>query len=800
MTLNKSADVLTAQYHIALGQITPALALLSPVPASPPPTSAPTAVWVQRVRALVLLGTCCELSTPANLDRALDAYGLAVKIYEECPGLSLPAAGSKPVNAGTFGRLRELHRWAERAFSRLCFISSSSPTSHSDTLRWLQLWASFEQIYPPAFRPQRRLALRLLHLRALAVARPPGWKSVAHRIIKRGSEALKGEGRPFPSAGETRHDLEEWAECCVGIWRAAGEPQLLGADVSQVLWWTTTQTFASQPTLRHLTRVLLALNPEDPTDARRTFKLYVQLVTKARETARGDTSIAHDSSAATPAPPTPAAEKVEGEIGPTLIEEGDDDRTFFEALLFGAHMAGRNCGEPKEGLSYLDQAKAVLAESTDGSLTDAALRLELEGVWEQERGCLLMALLERVPDPTSRPTVQAEALKHLLQASVLLPSSARTFFVLAHAQVVCRQVDEATVAIQSALELDPGMVEGWHLLALILTAKGKWAEAAEIVEVGIDTWEEEDEDDLADIDGTDSLVARRDYADEKQGVQNVPDVASGPILPGGRLPVVKSFFPRTISTIFLRTTAFAKLEAFLQLRMTQAVLLERLEGPDEALELQQANFAFFSVRCGRQVPLPRAPGQAGSLKSVAVAPVTNLSIVVDGDSHEKSVLLVDSSKPIINGEKAYLDRGALGHGRDPSSTATGPSTINDQDPIEQQFAMVSSSSATPNTGSSETVVLTDPFYAVNPPTPDGSRSAGSYNLAVEDSTSPGGSGTVSPASSDSPVRSERSKPRFLPRHLAPHGNSRRLGGGLGRSASLSKLAHLRHPSGPSAAT
>jgi len=457
-----------------------------------------------------------------------------------------------------------------------------------------------------------------------------------------------------------------------------------------VLWWTTTQTFASQPTLRHLTRVLLALNPEDPADARRTFKLYVQLVTKARETARGDTSIAHDSSAVTPAPPTPAAENTEGEVGAALKEEGDDDRTFFEALLFGARMAGRDCGESKEGLSYLDQAKGVLAESTDGSLTDAALRLELEGAWEQERGCLLMALLERAPDPTSRPTVQAEALKHLLQASVLLPASARTFFALAHAQVVCRQIDEATVAIQSALELDPGMVEGWHLLALLLTAKGKWAEAAEIVEVGLDAWEEEDEDEVAAFDdGSDGLIAKRDFAGEKQGLSSATDTVSSPISPGGRLPPSGLLLPSTPSTIFLRTTAFAKLEAFLQLRMTQAVLVERLEGPDEALELQQANFAFFSTRCGRQVALPRAPGQAGSLKSVAVGPSAGPSIVID-NGHEKPALSIDPSQPAVNGGKAQFDRGMLGHGRDPSSSATGPSTINDQDPIEQQFAMVSS--------------------------------------------------------------------------------------------------------------
>ena len=456
-----------------------------------------------------------------------------------------------------------------------------------------------------------------------------------------------------------------------------------------MLWWTTTQTFASQPTLRHLTRVLLALNPEDPADARRTFKLYVQLVTKARETARGDLSIVHNSSAATPAPPTPAVEKMEGELGAAMEEEGDDDRTFFEALLFGARMAGRDCGEPKVGLDYLDLARTVLAESKDGSLANVTLRLELEGIWEQERGCLLMVLLERAPEPTSRPTVQAEALKHLIQASVLLPSSSRTFFALAHAQVVCRQIDEATVAIQSALELDPGMVEGWHLLALLLTAKGKWAEAAEIVEVGLDAWEEEDEDDVAAADGFDAPVAKRDFANEKQGLEDVSDTAPTPISSGGRLPAAGSLLSATPSSIFLRTTGFAKLEAFLQLRMTQAILVERLEGPDEALELQQANFTFFSVRCGRQVALPRAPGQAGSLKSVAAAPAAGLSIVVDG-GHEKPALSIDPSRQAVNGGKAHLDRDALGHGREASSSATGPSTINDQDPIEQQFAMVSS--------------------------------------------------------------------------------------------------------------
>lgn len=229
----QTATVLLAQYHIALGQIPPAIALLSSTSSSPPPSSAHSSAWVQRVRALVLLGTCHELSSPPHLNAALDVYALAVQVFETFPDLSLPSAG-KAANSGAFNRLRELHRWAERAYFRLCIISSSSPSSHSDTLRWLRLWSTFEEAYSPAFRPQRRLTLRLLYLRTLHISRPRGWRAEAFGLMKHGFEVLKGERRPFPTAGEARSDLEEWSECCVAIWREAGEPKEMGLMVSKV--------------------------------------------------------------------------------------------------------------------------------------------------------------------------------------------------------------------------------------------------------------------------------------------------------------------------------------------------------------------------------------------------------------------------------------------------------------------------------------------------------------------------------------------------------------------------------------
>lgn len=55
------------------------------------------------------------------------------------------------------------------------------------------------------------------------------------------------------------------------------------------MWWATRLTFHSQRVLRHLTRLLLASGSF--TESKRTLFLYVQLVSKSRETQAGDTTL-----------------------------------------------------------------------------------------------------------------------------------------------------------------------------------------------------------------------------------------------------------------------------------------------------------------------------------------------------------------------------------------------------------------------------------------------------------------------------------------------------------------------------
>lgn len=116
--------------------------------------------------------------------------------------------------------------------------------------------------------------------------------------------------------------------------------------------------------MRHLTRLLLSIN--DFPEAKRTFALYVQLVTKARQTAAGD------------APQVPHANQ-EGEISSTgeAVENGvdgsiagsggdaDDDQMFAEALFFGVRMLCRYGDEDDvdEAVRVYGIAEQVVAEN-----------------------------------------------------------------------------------------------------------------------------------------------------------------------------------------------------------------------------------------------------------------------------------------------------------------------------------------------------------------------------------------------------------------------------------------------------
>lgn len=86
-----------------------------------------------------------------------------------------------------------------------------------------------------------------------------------------------------------------------------------------------------------------------------------------------------------------------------------------------------------------------------------------------------------------------------------------------------------------------------------------------------------------------------------------PTTASRPPLIGhhSRLIPMSSLVSSNPS---LSSTKSERLEAVLQLRMTQTMIVERLDGHEAAMERQQELFAFFSARCGKVLPPTAAAG------------------------------------------------------------------------------------------------------------------------------------------------------------------------------------------------
>ena len=142
--------------------------------------------------------------------------------------------------------------------------------------------------------------------------------------------------------------------CGVRLWLIRGLHSL------QIMWWGTRLTFHSHRILRHLTRLLLANG--EYADAKRTFLLYVQLVTKGRQTSAGDVSLQLKKR------PTSLPAKHPDDIADDAEierEDADDDKIFLSMLLFGVRMFCRYGDEDDiaEAKRVIEIAQDVVGET-----------------------------------------------------------------------------------------------------------------------------------------------------------------------------------------------------------------------------------------------------------------------------------------------------------------------------------------------------------------------------------------------------------------------------------------------------
>lgn len=145
-------------------------------------------------------------------------------------------------------------------------------------------------------------------------------------------------------------------------------------------------------------------------------------------------------------------------------------------------------------------------------------------------------------------------------------------------------------------------MQAWHLLCLLLTAQGEWASAVTAGEAGVGVWEEEEAIVAAEVDNLapgmeaislDPTIESKDFAKPSSPAPPARSVDSPRLLlPTGIITALPAIAPPTPSKQI-------RLEQVIQLRMTLAVITEKLQGPETAMLKQQELFAFFSGRAGR---------------------------------------------------------------------------------------------------------------------------------------------------------------------------------------------------------
>lgn len=367
----------------------------------------------ERIRSICLQGMSHESITPGDPQKALDTYLTALPLVSSAisdipPSMavhSTPSAhGGSAADITSFGRYRELWRWVERLLRRAIILAARScdvRTSTYDASIWslLERYHSCSAHWPPTFRPAQRSTIAVLHLRAFILRadtsnaklptsragseKPHRWISAARSVIQE-YRAILSVSTQFPKAGERNVQVEDLVDLSVAVWEADGAvgeyagwvidvctlsltAQGTGqlTPLRQVLWWATRLTFNSYKVYRHMARLLYVSG--DAELAKRTLRLYVQIVSKARETilAQADTNTVLDD------------------------VDIDTDRNWVQTCVQGARMLcrlalaetdGRSARqEAKEAGTMIERAKERLSQDEKELVGSVQLA---EGIWQ----------------------------------------------------------------------------------------------------------------------------------------------------------------------------------------------------------------------------------------------------------------------------------------------------------------------------------------------------------------------------------------------------------------------------------
>ncbi|TFY78584.1 hypothetical protein EWM64_g5428 [Hericium alpestre] len=428
----------------------------------------------------------------------------------------------------------------------------------------------------------------------------PAWLPAARRAVREYRDILS-VCTHFPRAGERNIKVEEFVDLCVAVWVASGASGEHAGWVIDILWWATRLTFNSHKVFMHMARICAAAG--DFPLARRTLRLYWQVVSKARDAGT----------------------------------DADTDVNWVTTLVWGARMLCRlalvvdsakgleGVADAREGGVLIEKARTRL-DAGDRELS-ASVDLA-EGIWNT-----VMAIVEQ--DHFTRSS-RLEAAMALLERSIETNPTASVYYHLALAYyrpIPGRDLDRAIQNARCAVEIEPKEVRYWHLLGLLLFASEDWSGAKGVLEVGCAIDEQYWSGQTPEDKGTETPTEPTGNGDRLH-----PDSAIGRIVADG---IATRDFGMTDSSIQAQTEEILsstsrpptplqggplldpsaddvppaatllgplpdhpnpnrpeRFEHALQLRMSQLALTELLEGPEGAGEKWVEVFGWFAEKKG----------------------------------------------------------------------------------------------------------------------------------------------------------------------------------------------------------
>ncbi|KAF8229254.1 hypothetical protein L208DRAFT_1439479 [Tricholoma matsutake] len=446
---------------------------------SPVPEVRDGRAWsmTETFRSLCLQGMSQEKLSPSEPRKALKIYSRAFPLFNLAASEIAVSSAPSTSPTSSFNHVREMWRWIERLIWRAVVLCSRTsdlhrPEGNDDSIwTWFSHYRSCSASWPANFRTVHRSTISVLSLRALILQhgptsvnmvngpeRPPLWLHAARSAVN-DYRAILSACTTFPRAGERNTKVEDFVDLCLGIWEASGAIGDHAGWIIDILWWATRLTFNSYRVLRHMTRLLHASG--DTALAKRTLRLYIQVVGKAWQ----------------------ANSEMEGEMT-------DTNQSWVETLVAGARMLCRSASsnpglegieDVREAGTCLEKARKRLnadASDDEGRRLRASVDLA-EGIWVS-----VLALKEQ--EPHTRPTRLAAAHALFLQSVNTYPTSS-AYFHLALSFARPGPSQDLKQAIENAglaLEGDSKEIRYWHLLGFLLAATEQWKAASEILERG----------------------------------------------------------------------------------------------------------------------------------------------------------------------------------------------------------------------------------------------------------------------------------------------------------------------------